>query len=263
MYNLASYLLKGPVHSIKESTYKAVFRDGRILKGAKTRDSIDTEDVFYHFNEDGNLTEIVYYDLEGAEVKKESLTYNKNGVVQELLNIHKHGVEYRTVYLSDENGKIIGQKNYYKRDFFLDVYIDVFDKKGNYIGHESYDEDGNITGSCVYILNEKGAEIEFLHYGSSGRLLSRAFSYYDDNGKLFERVSYNNCQIHKIIYRFDSQKNPTEEIVYKSKNTIEEHRKYQYSFDALGNWVKKVIYKNGIPVKIVEREIKHYQSTDI
>ncbi len=260
MYDLASHLLQGSIQSIKESTYMAAFRDGRMVKGEKARDSIDTEDVFYHFNIDGNLTETVHYDLEGSVVKRASLIYDKNGVLQELIDSNDNGIEYRTVYLSEKNGKIIGRKNYYKNDFLLDVYIYVFDKNGNCIGHDSYDKDGNITGSSVYILNEKGVETEFLHYGFSGKLLSREFSYYDDNGKLYQRVAYLNGQIHKIIYRFDSRKNPTEEIVYKSKNTIEKHRKYQYSFDALGNWVKKVIYENGSPVKIVEREIKLYQS---
>jgi len=42
------------------------------------------------------------------------------------------------------------------------------------------------------------------------------------------------------------------------ENNTAENRTYKYDYDKTNNWTRQIIFKNGIPLFIIEREIEYY-----
>lgn len=257
MYNLQSYNLHGQVKSIKESVYKVVIKNDRITPGLKTSCNLNFGDYYYYFNNLGNLTKEKSYHPDKKLANKYTYKYDESGKLIERTFGNNKEVLFRSEFLYNKDELLFGEKNYYK-NFVFEIILFLFDKEGNYIGEELYDNDGNKISSGSYVFDKNGLHLEYIKEKVDGTITCNELYSYDINGNKIQMVFLVTDHCHKIVHRYDSSQNETDEIIYKSENEIEKHRRYEYSFDETGNWIRKILFENNIPVNIFKRIIEYY-----
>ena len=257
MYNLQSYNLFGRVKTIKESVYKAVIKNDKITPGLKTSYSLNFGDSYQYFNNLGNLTSEKNYYANKKLANKYKYKYDKSDKLIESIFGKSKEILFRTEFLYKKDGKLFGEKTYYE-NFVIDIILYLFDKKGNYIGEEYYDDDGNKLSTGTYVFDKSGLHLEYIKRKADGLIICKELFGYDGYGNKIKKEILIVHHCHKIVYRYDSNQNETDEIIYKSENEIEKHRRYEYSFDETGNWVSKILFENNIPVVIYKRIIEYY-----
>ena len=160
--------LKGKVKSIKENTYEAVEKFGKIEKG----------NVFY----DGfsSPSTIIYNEKRD---KIEQNNYNSDS-----------RLDSKTTYKYDEKGNNIEKNNYYSDGSLNYKTTYKYDEKGNMIEANFYNSDGSLSFKLTYKYDEKGNMIEATYYNSDGRLDSKTtYKYeYDKNNNWTQRIQYRN-----------------------------------------------------------------------
>ena len=87
---------------------------------------------------------------------------------------------------------------------------------------------------CLIVYDKNGNEIEVNKYNSDGSLSYKYTHKYDENGNKTERNSYN------------------------SDGSLSSKYIYKYELDEQGNWIKKIIFMDGIPEYIRERQYEYY-----
>lgn len=255
--------LKGAVKSYTQSVYKATEKFGKIEKGEQdnvTRvvDNKDFDNIIAAYNEKGDLIERSIYYADSTLFYKEKFVYNDEGKQIEGCRYDANGtLEGKTKFLYDEKGNLI-EIDFYESDGSLNWKIMcAYDEKGNQIERNFYESDGSLDGKITRTYDEKGKEIESTHYESDGSLVWKEKYVYDKNGKLIEKSRSDHNGTNKIWERYDDKGNPTEWSGPDLEGNSSEG-KCTYQYDQKGNWTQMVIYINGVPVNIVEREYTYY-----
>ena len=71
-------------------------------------------------------------------------------------------------------------------------------------------------------------------------------------GNLIEEIDF----FKVTTYKYDDNKNIVE--IREKWKSEEKIKRFNYSYDYKLNWTKKVIFENGQPKKIIEREIAYF-----
>lgn len=228
--DLKELKLNGRIKSIKESSFEAVEKFGEISKG----NIVSSE--YLLFNREGNKTEENSYKPDRS-------------------------LNSRSTYEYDDKGNQI-KVNSYKPDGSLG-FRDTFeyDDKGNQIELNSYKPDGSLNLRWTFEYDDKGNQIELNAYKSDGSLDFRHTSEYDDKGNEIELNAYESdgSLNSKWTYKYDDKGNRIEASAYYSDRGLIPEITYQYEFDEQKNWIKQIVFENGIPKKIIEREIEYYK----
>lgn len=256
--DLTELKLKGKIKSLSETTFKAIDKFGIIQKG----DMIFPYKSFTLFNVKGNEIEKDGYNIlygNGKQTYKcdddgnhiEWNTYNSDGIL-----VQKY------TYKIDNKGNVI-EGNCYKPDgSFSRKYSNKYDDKGNNIEENHYGPDGSLYGKVTYKYNDKGNNIEQNWYMSDGSLTEKLIYKYDNMGNNIEEYSYKSdgSLNKKQTYKYDNKGNKIEFNLYNTEGSLDNTSifTFNYNYDINGNWIKKTEFINGIPQKIIEREIKYY-----
>lgn len=255
--------LKGAVKSYTQSVYKATEKFGKIEKGEQdnvTRvvDNKDFDNIIAAYNEKGDLIERSIYYADSTLFYKEKFVYNDEGKQIEGGRYDANGtLEGKTKFLYDEKGNLV-ETDFYESDGSLNWKIMcTYDDNGNEIERNFYESDGSLDWKITRVYDDKGNEIESTHYESDGSLDRKEQYAYDKNGNRIElSIEQDGLKGNgKIAY--DDKGNPIEWSSNDSEGNSEEG-KCTYQYDEKGNWTKMVIYENGVPVNIVEREYTYY-----
>jgi len=233
--------LKGKVKVLKEISYETVRKNGKLIKGRRKTYQNLANDICMFFNRDGHLIENREFNSAGDLENKEIYEYNKTG---DMINFTRN-------YL-DETTK--------------EKLIFEYDKIHNLIIEKYYAMSGKLKGrmhtEMTYKYDNKGYLIEQIMSGPGGHgFFKKSFYVYDNKGNLIEMKEYEYVfkTLCKTTYEYDRHGNLKKEIYYNSKGKLEDEFTYEYlRFDNKGNWTKRILYINGIPRFIIEREIKYY-----
>ena len=243
--------LKGKVKSYTESRYNAEDRFGEIQK---IEGSLYWKESF-KYDDKGNLIEMIGYSnytfkYDDKGNRMEENYYNADGILSGKVN-----------YNYDDKGNRI-EENYYNADGILsgkNTY--KYDDKGNQIEGNNYKVDGSgldlhlrLSGKYTYKYDKKGNQIENNKFNADGILFGKYTYRYDDKGNEIEKNDYNadGSLYHKETYKYDDKGNKIEVNGYSNYT-------YKYEFDAKGNWIKKITFKNQIPENILERIYQYYE----
>ncbi len=222
--------LKGRVKYLKERTYKAINLWNSIKKGSENNSSTPVE---LHFNEDGQLTEVMEYNIDGTLKWKWAYNLCKEGKIQSI-ELYKSGIKLykRFVYKYRDDGKQSEIYNYRANRLFDGRSVFQYDYYGKLVEQSVYHPDGTLN--LKYKFNEDGDEKEIIWYHSNDLLFRRWVYKYDDDGKVLEEKKYGDRD--SLYYQYN----------------------YKYQVDSRGNWIKKIQYQDDLAIAIIEREIAYY-----
>lgn len=258
--------LKGNVKSIREMFYDGQVMDGQMEKG----DLITEASPLYEFDQTGNLvSKTEYYIEKSPEVWKtkyikpgliaeEALYNNRNKVLLKSVNTYDQN-DYLVKYVSyDSLGKISDQ--YTVEHKVIDEHQYVHIRDGN-------DEKGKYTVIDTFVFfnntRTKYRTTSFKDY------FSKTQYFYDRSGRMIRFIIDNEKGIrsHSDL-AYDSQGNISKKIYGESytdpdiKDTPDPDSitTYEYTYDAQGNWIKKIThdFSSDFLNSIVERTIIYY-----
>jgi hypothetical protein len=223
--NLELLDLKGRVKSLKEISYQAVEKLGKILKGKLDRQQDTGDDFYYLFNEYGNISEsIIYSSNDGSPIVKFSDKYDEFG----------NKIETNQFYFQDNRNS----KTTYK-----------YNDKGNKIEEIHYNSNGSPYTKTIKKYNDKGNEIESYDYKSDGSLESKWTRKYDDTGKLIEmnyfKIGINNRDVLVDIYTYMYDNNGIK--LEDKRNHLMEQSCWidTYKYDDKGRMIEQTTHRNG------------------
>lgn len=247
--------LKGNVRSLKEVSYEAITTFGKIHKGSKKREFFIDHDRYITFNEIGNKTEEKNYSSEGNFLSNWEYKYNDKGLIRKISRFEPVGtlsinevyeyddnliVEYRllvdtgkidkTIYKLNENGNVVEETHHnFDSSVFKKIY--EYDNKGNLTTELTY-SDGKPAGKTIYVNNDTGDVIADVNYYPDGSFLWKSTYVYDDKHNLIE--------------------------FKRSVSGVDTIKKYEYTYDSRGNWIKKIEFKDDFAMYILERTIVYF-----
>ena len=249
------YEVSGNVKSIRTTGYEAIEKFGEISEGDVL---YDYDNSMINFNQDGNITDISFYN-------------------------HSGNLEKKIVYVYDGDNKIIKINQYNGDGDNIGRTVRTYNEDGNPIKVVEYDKSGKITFTQKNEYDgDKCIKSQFYNEYSKGDYTIYEYKWnslvkstdYDVNGKKTgEYTEYENGKMTKnVTHRF------TTNITYNEKGLCSsiingqlyntnsylfskgESYVYEYEYDDKGNWVRKVEKRMNSKKaeRIFVREIEYY-----
>lgn len=240
-----------------------ILREGNTITetGYDYRDQYDGKSVM-RFDEKGNETErtdynagdtithrvVTIYDslgrkssmkIYGPENKPEHLfiyKYNEQGLVShEILMDEAHGMIFDMIYRYDSKNRLTEQIQVLPDKSIFAKTVFTYDLRGN-----------------------KKSETDF--NGAGGQLNKKIWTYYR-NGivKTHNEYRSDNTPYGRFDGKYDSHGNLISAGYYESGSSgvLTQFRKYEYVYDASGNWIRKTVFVNGNADIVVKRVIAY------
>lgn len=221
--NLVSDVAKKPSGQM---VYDYQYRDGLILKKLDTRDNGQVyERTFEYDNQKKLVSETSGY---GSEFHKRKYVYENGRLIQELW-IDDQEERLSTSYLYD--GETRQRRLHSVSGEIYRIFTSKYDKAGNEIELDVAGE------NKVFTWNEKRK------FSKNAQLLQEVTENYE--GKVEELYTYNDygdC-IHMAFHK---------------NGELLETRSYEFEYDRMGNWIKKVSRYKGDVFDIEERKFVYF-----
>jgi len=236
----------------------------------------------YTFVGDNN-TIVSKRDREGRQIHRTVNTFEKGLLTQKRIFDNNDQLIERYTYVYDKQGNALQVAKHTEYEtLYTDVY--AYDNKRNKVSDARLDKLGKQAYKNVMTykdslltsaigLNAEGIEvsIEKRSYDKKGNLLNKSFEdlenkmsskelyHYDAKGNLIEWILFEGSnKIQTISYDYDGHKNLTGLRRISNDGTVQENKKYIYEYDDQGNWIRKNIINNDMPVFVLERKIEYY-----
>jgi hypothetical protein len=281
--------LKGNVKSIKAYTCKTVEKSGSVdtngwaevttfnnsgfllQEFSKKRDSLVLWRS-YKYDTHNNLLEKEIH-LEGKLVRREINKYDENNNMVEQTTferdyeLHADSLiksDIHFVYKDSTDAKLV-QSIATRKDKPWYIKITILNSKGNVTRDRifySWDTDkkgASQTGIYKYDARENMVEKDC--FDADSTLDFKFVNKYNDKGNKTEEAAYKrkDTLVFREVKTYDSIGNMTGYTFYKHDGSINSDWHCEYKkFDAKGNWIEQVSYKNGKPETITERTIEYY-----
>ena len=133
------------------------------------------------------------------------------------------------------------------------------DAQGNVTKEETYDQNGDLEYSALFVYNDKGLakESNFLREDFSMKIHSS----YDRKGRLLEQeqhiVDKGENIFNKGKYRYNGHGDYDRILSLLNKNFAKKNT-FHYKYDKNGNWIERFEYQDGKPKTIIERHIEYF-----
>ncbi|SNA74769.1 hypothetical protein [Flavobacterium psychrophilum] len=246
--------LNGKIKSITENSFHAIEKFGEIIKGKSSNNLLNKENhqmiynnngylieeknepIYYRltnkYNSENKVVEVKTFDesgvLTGTTIKK----YDKKGNENEYSQFYQGKLVAKGKFLYDDKGNRIEHKYYNENGDLESMQKNTYDNQNNLIGYKYYDANGVLGFSSKYVFDSSGNEIESVNYNSLGNIDRKTISTYNSDN-----------------------------LIIEFKDTFNDNyytEKYTYKFDSNKNWIEKIVFKNGKPESIIERTIEYY-----
>jgi hypothetical protein len=285
--------LYGDVKSVKEFAYEAIDKFGEISNGKRISDpylsklfglvvstnksemaeikqpawlTLANNSVRF-YNDKGNMTEMIYYNIDGNISTRSIYKYNTKGNNIETNRYESNGNLYeKIIYIYDDKCNNIEEVRYNPDGSIEFKFLFSYDNDGNKTGvneicKSSYDDSYfEIKCSVDYKFDNQGNVIEKIEYSSDGSLDNKCSYIYDDNDNMIQKIrqSSNETDHDKYKFSYDEKGNIVEESKYDKLGQLQYCYKYKYEFDDKMNWIRRIDYENEIPCYVIERQIEYY-----
>lgn len=257
--------LNGNIRLLRETTHYAADRFGKVMpdKFISSRKII--------FNDRGNIAETIDYTSDGffnykTEYKYDD-KYNKIEVKELILDAFYSDGRYITraseKYEYDKNGYCTAINFYDQSKALKTKYIFTNDAKGNNIETRIYNAQGILTQGWMSVYDANNNKQEESVFDSDGNIINKhVFTYFPDKlSKLHKTTSRlkgekiynaNNVLTSTTSYCY-SERGHVSGMDYTFENGSIERWTYVYEYNKNNNWVKKIEFKNGVAINILER----------
>ncbi len=172
------------------------------------------ERVVSHYDSSGNETETVRYADTDSIVEKSVHTYNSNGKKTETITYNPDGsLLTKTLYLYDFQGRL---------------------------SETTTLDDVGIINHMVYTSDEKRQTVEETITPARQEVTRRLTHFYDSKGLETSTVIIaRDGGMSKITFVYDDKGDLTERVVCAKDGSVIDRLRYEYEFDAVGNWIKQ------------------------
>src|SRR5690554_1081903 len=131
--------LKGKVKSVREKSYVAEEKFGKIVKGNRGGSSSDT---YVIYDEKGNELETKSFNHDGSLSYRSIFEYKNNKLINRKSYRGSGKLDVNWIYKYDHYGNLIEMIPNKESYFFRQVY--VYDDNGNRIEENSFNSDGSL-----------------------------------------------------------------------------------------------------------------------
>ena len=186
---MATYGIKGPIRTFRIEVATFVSKDGSYIEGPRVLRSEAS------FNEDGNRTDLRFYNDKGALTGRIAMTYNGRKMIESINSDGGGRMWLRTVFFHDDQGRSNGSM--------------------------AYNADGSLNSKWVIKRNDRGLVSESARYSGQGVLMEQTTLRYD-GPKLIthQREMYfpNGSLQLRTIYEAETKRSET--ITYRPDGSV-------------------------------------------
>ena len=232
----------------------------------------------YSYDNKENMIDLKSYNSDGSLKYQDTYMYDYKG---NMIEENQSFGRVKTTYKYNDNGdKIEGEC--FSNGFMKFTWKFYYDDKCNLIEEYICIPFPKTDRKNIYKYDSNGKMIEAIHYKYDGDLDFKETSKWCNKGNLIERnINYSDGSSKKNTYKYDDKGRKIEENSFSTNGNIETRKfydkgneiesnhynsdgsldyknTYKYDYDATGNWIKIIIFENGIAKIIVEREIEYY-----
>lgn len=222
------------------------------------------------FNENGNVTKELIYDLHGSVAQVGSKKYDAYGNETEVLFQNSTGGMLSSlVCRCDETGRHLECVSTQTYDSISrQSCIPVYDRAGKKIEEEWFSEDGTCSRKYVYRYRLTGEVVQQLlyKYAADGSLEEKWSTLYDEKGNVIETACFDE-QGQTIAgptwYKYNDCGDEIESATRGLRGNLYSIACYSYDLDAVRNWVKRLevfrITSSGFETRVITyRRLDYY-----
>ncbi len=253
--------LKGQVRFVATKTFAAVNKNGQLVPGEPKDPWGDADSLIY--NEQGMLSEIYYFDLNGQMKGKGKFEFDSIGRKKSY---------YRWREKDDFNGAGDLMKSFLyntkgqleKENWQYDNFTYTYDKMGNEAIRVDRDPFGQLLLIDSTFSDAKGMDTFSVHYnyavnGGHDTIVDRYRRTYDTAGHMIREESFRGNTAGLLTYTYDSHGNILEWSQRDYENgMVYFQRLFKYEYDSHSNWIKKTEFQQDKPGWITIRQIGYY-----
>lgn len=251
--------LEGKVKNITKRVYNAKNKDGQLVLGTIVADPMENWDI--QFDKKGFIQAKKCFDTNNELALSYSYNYKKNNkLVKKSLLDSKDQLIEKTLYTYNTKGRCIQEVIYKADGAMLLAYTYIYNRKGT-LEEMKIDVPKNSVISLAryeYIYDDKGQRIGQKNYDRESNKLTQTYEYkYDNKGNRIEHLIINHTGnfSFKWTYKYNEQGLQIAMQRHFNGGTTCE---YQYTFDAKGNWTRKIELEEGKVVFVEDRVISYY-----
>lgn len=237
--------------SFAQNIYSALQHD----KGFDLRENSKVKQV---------TTDIIFYNKNGQEIKKNITTLNsENKVLSELRYDDENNLTDRLTWVYDStNVKSIANK--FERwhniiGYTCEITSYEYDSNGFLTNVFTKNQSNKLLRETTLLNNEKGLPIELTLKTDSDMDFGKEIAEYDfkKNVVFTKVIDKNGKTISKSEYKIDNSIINENEVINEQGEIIKsENYFFEYKYDKKNNWVKKRRYKIEFGKKVLNAEFK-------
>lgn len=184
---------------------------------------------FQKFDKEGNVVEEVAYKQSGETQFECTRAYDDASNETSTIGLeHQRFFSKKWIYkkITEHETEKLPYKVYNSKE----RYVMTFDKLGNKIQEQKYDEDGTFMYNRFFKYDSRNNLVERLELDGSGNLFEKWEYNYDDKQNNVQTLRYDNegKVFLKYIFVHDDKGNPLEEIIYNAAEQPVQKTKYLY-----------------------------------
>jgi len=262
------FSLKGDVLWMWEGSYNFTNTKFNIPFGRKLK--TDTLNTYYEFNKQGEFKYIVQFG-EKQKAKYRTAYFHDKAGNKSLSAEFKENNLLRTRHYN------YNAQNLYKSELTTKRYpgsVSEFSSKKKYVYNnhgqlvevQNFDTDQEkLTSKDQIVYDEQENSEEFITYNSNGKATLSIKDYYDASDKVKKSVWSLSTIKNVFEYKYNEQGDPVIETETHHNSNSNELRIIQdsivYRYDAKGNWISKIVYRNNAPIALVKRHIAYHDGS--
>ncbi|HKC64743.1 MAG TPA: hypothetical protein VKB86_13965 [Pyrinomonadaceae bacterium] len=254
-----TFLIYGPVHTIRDERVTVTVKNGQMVEGARTLVQTIT------YSEDGTKQERTLYLPNSSQPHKIVDLYNTDGKIIETTRFNPNGtVQTKEVINYDDQKRPIERISYWPDGVVMIRQTFSYNGNKRISQSTSYKRDGTIWVTGTATTDVPTNKTEILSYGPDRVTRSDiSVTRTPEGGNLFERQTNGNFEQREKIIPFGKSGN--ERIQYNVDGTIRSRERTTVEVDSHGNFVKitRLVAKSDSeefePIEITYRTIEYYK----
>lgn len=244
--------LIGAVQAISQRVYEVSKREQTLKKRHLMLDPLENWDI--QFNKKGFITEKKCYDAGNKILFYYEYKYKKQNQLQRrnMYDARDYRIEQLT-YTYNSLGEIAAESIYTVDNSLLVRYIHTYGTKGQLLQTDVHaPTNAYTTSKYEFVYNKEGQLIEQYTYNQKHQKHQTDLYQYDAHGFQKEHTIVNHLDdfVFTSYTQYDEKGNV---ITHQAPTEKEPLTSYTYTFDEIGNWTRRIHYKDGKPIDMTER----------
>lgn len=244
--------VNGTVQSLSQRVYEVSKRGDTLKKRHLMLDPLENWDV--EFNKKGFIVEKKCYDAANGVLFYYDYKYKKQSQLQRRNMYDSRGYRIEQLAYTYNTLGQIAAESFYKSDNSLLVrYVHTYGAKSHLLQTDVHaPTDVYTTSKYEFAYNKEGQLMARHTYNQKHQRHQTDAYIYDENG--FPKVHTMTNHLDEFVFtsytQYDGQGNV---ITFQAPAETQPLTSYTYTFDEMKNWTRRVHYRNGKAVDMVER----------